>query len=130
VRVVFIPEDKVELAPRPGFREPDRGRWTVEALNIEGREVEQRIIGCGVYWLPRNIPVIVPVDPGSPEAVNNALRIEKTDEWTEIPGFKGYLCRKSRLVDVWVKRDAKELAELAGLQGEPAGGYGNQDLAG
>jgi hypothetical protein len=130
VRVAFLHDDAVELILRAGFNEPDRGRWTIEALNIEGQDVEHRTIGGLTFWLPRNIPVIVPVDPGSPEAVYSTLRIERAEEWAEVPGFKGYLYKMSKPIDVWIKRNAEDLAGLARLQGEPSGGPCNRDLFG
>lgn len=113
-RVIYKP-GRVELVPRSGFVEPDRGRWVIEALNAEGREVEQRTIGGTVCWLPRGIPVLVSVSPENPEAKNKVVRIEKSMEWVEDPDFLGYIVRRTILKDTWVERDAGELEELRWL---------------
>jgi len=127
-RLTFLPGDEIEFTLRPGFEEPDRGRWVVEALNVEGRDIEQRAIGGRNHWLPRKIPVLIPVSPEDPEAVYRALRIEQTDEWLDVPGFRGYLVKESRLVDRWTKRNSGDLNELARLQQKAVDGLAVEGL--
>lgn len=116
-RVTFKPDCEIEYTPRPGFAEPNRGRWVIEALNIDGAEVESRKIGGGTWWLPRGIPVLVTVHAEDPEAIYARLRIEKSFEWVEPSNFPGYVFKNENVKDAWVERSQEELKELQRLLG-------------
>ena len=50
-------DGKVSLIARPGFQEPDRGRWMIKLLNVEGADLEFRTIGGEVKQVPDDDPL-------------------------------------------------------------------------
>jgi len=50
-------DGKVSLIARPGFQEPDRGRWVIKLLNVEGAELEFRTIGGEVKQVSDDDPL-------------------------------------------------------------------------
>ena len=111
--VVWEPTGQVLLTPRPGFAEPDRGsRWTLTALNLNGKEVETRTIGNQSVLLPKGIPVCVGVPLASQDVLNRSLTIKAVSVKKKHPRFVGFLTMEYEVQDVPEQRSAEELEEI------------------
>jgi hypothetical protein len=106
----------VSFKARRGFVEPDRGPWTLVALNQDGKPFEERLIGKHSLWLPRFVPVHVGLDPDDKEAVFKEFKIARVEERVRDTYVEGYVYSVFKVRDVFVERPEEELAALRGAR--------------
>jgi len=110
---VIFKEGEVELHVRDFWREPDRGPWVVEFLNVDGGELEERIAGGNFVSLPKGIPILVGLDI-SDYSLIRAKRIEIRSQGERVKSEKypGYFRIEMRLKDIVIERDEAELKKI------------------
>lgn len=113
--VTWQPDGTVRLTPRPGFREPDRGRWVLLMRNVDGKPLEYRQVGATRVCLPRGIPVMVTCPLTSELIVHRSLTIKRREAKAKsaYPLPEGYLTPFDVVDDVFEPRPDSELKALA-----------------
>lgn len=103
----------VALHPRSGFKEPDRGKWTLNLLNEQGAKVEHRDrLG---FALMKNIPVTVGVDLHNPLVVYQSLTLHAVLRKHRDPDWPGIIVGDWELLWEGVLRPQSELDEIQSL---------------
>lgn len=112
--IVFHSDGRVDLHERKDWVEPDRGRWVVKIINIDGAECEEVVTLAGPVFCPRGIPVLVGVAALDPLAMASEVRIERIARRFKSTDFPGYLFTKTKLSQTTVDRDPAEMEKLLG----------------
>jgi hypothetical protein len=108
--VTFVEGGEVRLVESPDWPRPD-GRWLLEALNVEGRAVEYRIIGGREVILPRGIPRLCPLDLDDRMIGYARMEIRQVLERQESSLFPGYQVKRQVIQDIFIDRSPEELQE-------------------
>jgi len=113
--VTWLPDGSVRLVPREGFREPDRGRWVLRMLNVDGKPLEYRHVGEQLICLPKGIPVLVTCPLTSELIMQKSLTIRRREAKMKsaYPMPEGYLVPFEIVDDVCEPRPDSELKALA-----------------
>jgi hypothetical protein len=109
--VTWQPDGTVRLTPRPGFKEPDRGRWVLHCLNRDGKPLEYRQVGATRVCLPKGIPVLVTCPLTSELILQKSLTIRHREAKakSEYPLAEGYVVPYDVVDDVLEPRSDSEL---------------------
>jgi hypothetical protein len=109
--VCWLPDGTVRLTPRAGFKEPDRGRWVVTMLNVDGQPLERRQVGDQIVCLMRHVPVLVTCPLSSELIVHKSLTIKRREAKmkSSYPLPEGYLVPFDVIDDVLEPRSNSEL---------------------
>jgi len=120
--VTWLPDGTVRLEPRPGFKEPDRGRWVLRMLNVDGKPLEYRQVGATLVCLPRNIPVLVACPLTSELIMQKSLTIRRREAKMKsaYPLPEGYLVPFDVVDDVLEPRSDSELDAIQRILDEQA----------
>jgi len=110
--------DHVYLRERPGWREPERGEFVTELLNVDGEEVESRIVNGSVVFLPRHIPVTVEPELTDELIYYSRLEIKKVWERQRSDKYGGYFCRVPFLRDIRTQRPKAQIEKALMQMGD------------
>jgi len=110
--VTWRPDGFVHLEGRDDFREPDRGKWVLKALNMDGKDYEAIVVAGLPYNLPRGIPVLIAVPVDDPLVVFQSLELRNVERFEPDPAWLGYLMPVGGLESVKTERPAEELEEI------------------
>lgn len=102
----------VDASVRPGWREPDRGRWVTTLLNVDGEQVEERRFGGQLFRLMRGIPVLHAFEPNVDEVLFERIELREVEEEELSPAWPGYLIQTLRLRPILSERSEKGLDEI------------------
>ncbi len=86
--------------------------WTIEAINIDGKPVEYRIIGGREVTLPRGVPRLVELTLDAREIVYSRMEIKRVTERQPSALFPGFVARREFLQDVYVDKTEAELEQV------------------
>jgi len=110
--VRFLEGGEVQLTENLDWPKP-KGRWTLEVVNRDGLDLEERFIGGKRVLLPRNIPRLVEVEVADPLAQYVKMEIRQVQERRQSPVFPDYNTFVDVLKDEFIDRPESELQELA-----------------
>jgi len=112
--VIFEENGGVSLTVRPNWVDPDHKEpWLLVLENIDGREVEQRMIGGKPVFIPRGIPVRLWLESREPNAVNEKITIKRIKERLKCPDWPGYWIWKETVKDTPSPRPQIEVDQIA-----------------
>ncbi|HUU37205.1 MAG TPA: hypothetical protein VMW46_03245 [Candidatus Desulfaltia sp.] len=111
---INIRKDGVELHERSGWEEPVRGQFEIELLNVDGGELEQRVAGGQVIFLPRHIPVRVGIEMSDPLIWYSRIEIVRVWERRKDAKFPGYYVRVPTTKDIRTERPETEIFWILG----------------
>jgi len=107
--VVFEENGTVSLTVRPECIEPvDQESSLLILENIDGKDLEQRLIGGKTVFIPKGIPVRVRLDSTDPNAVNARITIKKIAERIKCPDWPGYWAWRETVKDVPTPRPQQD----------------------
>jgi len=110
--VIWNADGSVTLKENRGFIPVDYGKYPLTILNVDGAELESRVIASRAVFCPKGIPVTVRLELTDQEVVYKELRIVMTRRMvpgTRIPGLFEF---QDELKDEWVSRSEKELGKI------------------
>jgi hypothetical protein len=110
--VIYEDPEQVQLHVRDGWIEPQQGRWIIEFVNIDGAEIEKRVIEGTTMFLPKLIPILVAVNAADPLAKFHRVEIRRVLEREPSGSFPGYYVKRLQLKEVKYDRPSSELKEL------------------
>lgn len=122
-------EDSLSFLPRPGFTEPERGRWTIRLLNRDGGDgqkgpdgqivpIETRMVGGKLLLLPKGVPILVGLKLDDPLVRFKSLTVSKKRVMLKDDTQPGYIIHEWRSTDDKVERSASELKAIEQLLSE------------
>ena len=111
-KVTWLESGEVKIEHRAGWKGLVKGRWTISVLNLQGKAVEERLIGGAVVVLPRGIPRTVEVPLMDPLIGFKALTIKRVEVNEPNPRHPHYLNVRYEVKDVLEDRPKDELAEI------------------
>jgi len=113
-QVVFTDDQDspVKLHTRPGWKEPEIGRWTISLLNEQGRDVEPLEAGGRTIYCTRGIPIILAVAPEDPLARFSRLVCHQVVRRTKPRDWWGIYLNEQVLAWEAFSRPQSELDEL------------------
>ena len=114
-KVTWLESGEVKIEHRAGWKGLVKGRWTISVLNLQGKAVEERLIGGVVAVLPRGIPRTLEVPFGDPLVVFKSLTIKRVEVDEPNPRHPHYLSTRHEVKDVFEDRDKDELDEIQRL---------------
>jgi len=117
-RQIDIFKDHVELDRRPDWTEPERGAWVLSLLNLHGEDIEQRLAGGALIYLPRGVPVNASLQLTDPLIFFSTLTVKKVWERRKDPNYPGYFVRVATVEDQLTQRPETELFSILGLMEE------------
>ncbi len=111
-------EDGVFFLPRPGFVEPDRGRWVLELRNEGGEAKEWRTVGGERICLPKSVPVLIGLKLDDPLVRFKSLTIVRRRVMVKDESQPGYIIHEWRTKDELVPRSDSDLKALEKILSE------------
>jgi hypothetical protein len=114
-KVTWLESGEVKIEHRAGWKGLVKGRWTISVLNLQGKAVEERLIGGAVAVLPRGIPRTVEVPFGDPLVTFKSLTIKRVEVTEPSRRHPHYLNVDYEVKDVLEDRPKDELDELQRL---------------
>ena len=113
---VLIRNEGIAVRERPGWQSPlPKGAYVLEMINVDGSEVEQRVVGGEIVSLPKGIPVQVVCPLGDPLIFFERVEIRRTSERVRDELNPGYLIRRRVLRDVKISRPESDVQRLIAL---------------
>ena len=110
--VIYKADDTVEVKKNPDYPEP-KGRWLITCLNINGRELERRIIGGREVILPKGLPRVFCLESDDRLCVHERLDIKTVLERVPSAAWKFYNEFRNVVKDCLTDRPAADLEKLA-----------------
>jgi len=112
--VIFEADGRVSTSIRPGWVPPYSNElWEVIIENLDGQELERRVIGGRTVHIPKGLAVHVWIDSRDPNAKYERIMIKKVCERVKSPEFPGYWVWKETVKDAPSSRPQNELDKIA-----------------
>jgi hypothetical protein len=111
-RITWNEDGTVACEPRPGWADPyDKfAPWKVIYLNVDGKEIEEKVVAGYHLFLMKGIPVPIFVSARAEEAKYARVKLVHGEKDQHSERWPGYLIRSTVLVEVNEERPEKELA--------------------
>ncbi len=109
--VTYKADGTVETTPNPDYPSP-KSKWLLVCINIDGREMERRIIGGREVALPKGLARTFELDLADRFIGYARLEIKNVVEREPHPLFPGYVRRRLVPKDILVDRPVEELEEI------------------
>jgi hypothetical protein len=109
--IIYKADDTVEVKANPDFPAPV-GKWFLTAINLDGRDLERRIIGGREVCLPKGLPRVFSFPADDPLAPYVKFEIKKVLERKPSPAWKDYNEFEMVQKDSHISRSEDELEAL------------------
>jgi len=110
--VRWAEDGKLHFVPRPGFTEPQRGRWVLQLLNEGGEPIEWRTVGGEHICLPRSVMVLAACPLTDPLIMYRSLTVVKKRVMIKDVTQVGYIIHEWRSEDEKEPRSAADLKAI------------------
>jgi hypothetical protein len=109
--VIYKEDGTIVTVPNPEFPAP-KSRWLLTAINLDGREMERRVIAGREVALPKGLARTFELDLADRLIGYQRLEIRNVIEREPHALFPGYLVRRQVPKDILIDRSEAELEEI------------------
>jgi hypothetical protein len=109
--IIYKAGDKVDYILNPDFPKPE-GKWLIEVLNQNGRDLERRIISGREVCLLRGLPRVFALEADDPMALHSRIEIKHVMERQRSEQFSDYSEFNLAVRDIKTDRSDAELDAL------------------